>query len=185
MLETDYVLFRGDFRVKAVLKELKSVEAREGILKLQTPDGPLLLELGPAAAKWADKIQHPPSRLDKLGVKASSEVALIGDFDSGFEQELRERTPLVVNGKPGSPRDLLFLACGAERDLAKVETLVQVLKPAGALWVVYPKGIKEITEMDVLNGVRAAGLADTKVVSFSPTHTALRFVIRVADRVAK
>ena len=46
----------------------------------------------------------------------------------------------------------------------------------GALWIVYPKGRKEITELQVLNSGRDAGLVDIKVVGYSATHTALKFV---------
>jgi hypothetical protein len=56
------------------------------------------------------------------------------------------------------------------------------LKPAGALWVVRPKGRREITESDVMAAGKAAGLVDVKVVSFSDTHTAEKFVIPVAQR---
>jgi hypothetical protein len=46
----------------------------------------------------------------------------------------------------------------------------------GALWIVYPKGQSRITESTVILGGRAAGLKDVKVVSFSSTQTALKFV---------
>ena len=39
-----------------------------------------------------------------------------------------------------------------------------------------------IHEMDVLEVTRSLGLKDTKVASFSSTHTALRFVIPLGDR---
>jgi hypothetical protein len=48
--------------------------------------------------------------------------------------------------------------------------------------VVYPKGVQTIREIEVLDAGRTAGLKDTKVASFSPTHTALRFVIPVSAR---
>ena len=50
------------------------------------------------------------------------------------------------------------------------------------LWIVYPKGRKEITERQVLDAGRAAGLVDVKVVSFSASHTALKFVRPKAKR---
>jgi hypothetical protein len=59
---------------------------------------------------------------------------------------------------------------------------VKVLKPTGAVWVVYPKGMAQIKENDVLAAGRAAGFVDTKVASFSATHTALKFMIPVAQR---
>ena len=59
---------------------------------------------------------------------------------------------------------------------------VRFLKPAGALWVVYPKGVQTIREIEVIAAGREAGLKDVKVASFSATHTALKFVIPVASR---
>jgi hypothetical protein len=52
----------------------------------------------------------------------------------------------------------------------------------GAIWVAYPKGCQEIRELDVITAGKSAGLTDNKVCSFSPTHTALRFVIPLANR---
>ncbi|HXR09549.1 MAG TPA: hypothetical protein VN792_02170, partial [Candidatus Acidoferrales bacterium] len=56
------------------------------------------------------------------------------------------------------------------------------IKPNGAIWIVYPKGVKHITESDVLRAIRAASLTDVKVASFSATHTALKAVIPSARR---
>ncbi len=56
------------------------------------------------------------------------------------------------------------------------------MKGAAALWIVYPKGQKQITENDVLAAGRKCGLKDVKVVGFSTTHTALKFVIPLSDR---
>ena len=81
-LETDYLLFRGDERVKVAFKDLTSVKAADGVLRLEFAGGPAELELGKAAEKWAEKILHPPSRLDKLGVKAGSTVRLVGEFEA-------------------------------------------------------------------------------------------------------
>ena len=56
------------------------------------------------------------------------------------------------------------------------------LKPNGALWVIRPKGRPEISERAVMAAGKAAGLVDVKVVGFSPTHTAEKFVIPVSGR---
>jgi hypothetical protein len=50
------------------------------------------------------------------------------------------------------------------------------------LWVVYPKGQRMLTEGMVLEAGRASGVKDVKVVGFSATHTALKFVVSVAKR---
>src|SRR5689334_10787080 len=67
-LETDFVLFRGEERLKVPFRDLKAVTSEGGKLTLDFTGGPAVLELGAAAEKWARKILNPPSRLDKLGV---------------------------------------------------------------------------------------------------------------------
>ena len=52
----------------------------------------------------------------------------------------------------------------------------------GALWIIRPKGVKEITEAETMAAGKAAGLVDVKVVRFSDTHTAEKFVIPLASR---
>jgi hypothetical protein len=176
-LETDYLLFRGPERLKIALKDLTAVQAEGGLLKFEFPGGPAALELGKAADKWAHKILHPPSRADKLGLKPGLAVRLAGEFEPAFLEELKV-CALEAKGKA----DLVFHAAAIASDLARVEKVKSWLKPAGALWVVYPKGVAAIREIEVLQAGRAAGLKDTKVASFSPTHTALRFVVPVAER---
>jgi hypothetical protein len=63
-----------------------------------------------------------------------------------------------------------------------VSKAAKSIKGAIALWIVYPKGKKEITENDVLSTGRKSGLKDVKVVGFSPTHTALKFVLPLDRR---
>jgi hypothetical protein len=168
-LETDFVLFRGGERLKILLKDLTGVKASGGVLVLEFAGGPAELELGAAAEKWAKKILHPPSRMDKLGVKAGTAVRLVGEFEPGFLEELRERKSEVV---PRGPAGLVFLAASRRRDLEKIAKL----KAAEGLWVVYPKGVEEIREIEVIEAGRAAGLKDVKVARFSDTHTGLKFV---------
>ena len=179
-LETDYVLFRGEERLKIMFKDLTGVQASAGVLRLQFAGGPAEFELGAAAANWARKILHPPSRAGKLGVKEGLAVRLAGTFDADFSEELRAHGTTPANGR--AKADLVFLAAGRSGDLAQVSKLAAGMKPDGSLWVVYPKGVESIREIHVLESGRAAGLKDTKVASFSQTHTALRFVIPVAAR---
>jgi hypothetical protein len=73
-LEDRDLVFRGDFKVTIPLAELRRVEARDGALHLEWAEGKVVLDLGDAAARWADKIQHPPSLLDKLGVKENADL---------------------------------------------------------------------------------------------------------------
>lgn len=169
-LETDHLLFRGDERVKILLKDLTSVTTAAGILTLNYEGGPAALELGKAAEKWADKILHPPTRADKLGIKPGLTVRVVGDFQPDFLAELA----VLEKAAPRAKADLLFLQAPARATLAQVPKHAANLKPKGALWIVYPKGVPEIREIEVIQAGRDAGLKDVKVASFSATHTALK-----------
>ena len=171
-LETDFLLFRGAERLKIPFKDLSGVKAEDGVLKLEFAGGPAYFEVGKAAEKWAQKILHPPSRLDKLGVKAGTAVALIGEFDAAFTVELRGATVTPAAGKA----ELVCYAAARTADLGRVAKLAGSLPSKGALWVIYPKGGAAIREIEVIEAGRAAGLKDVKVASFSSTHTALKFV---------
>ena len=47
--------------------------------------------------------------LDKLGVKPGSKVAVVDLHDPTFMKLLRERTRDVVEGKPRTPCDIVFV----------------------------------------------------------------------------
>jgi hypothetical protein len=182
LLETSEILFRGDFRLKIPFSSIKSTRAVDGELRLQTAEGLAVFELGAAAAKWCDKILHPKSRVEKLGVKPGAKVSLVGDFEEGFLRELSEQTNAATKNKLAVDSEWIFLAAASQKELAQVSKLAKSLKGATALWIVYPKGRKDITENDVLAAGRKAGLKDVKVVGFSATHTALKFVVPVERR---
>ena len=179
-LESDHLLFRGAERLKIMLKDITDVQSRDGILTLHFAGGPVAFELGPTADKWARKILNPPARLEKLGVKEGSLVSLVGILEETFLDELRTRKAEL--GSTKAKRDLVFFAADKAFDLKALPKLTTKLKPAGCLWVVYPKGVAAIREIQVLEAGRAALLKDVKVVGFSATHTALKFVILVASR---
>jgi hypothetical protein len=78
--------------------------------------------------------------------------------------------------------DSIFLSIDTQKQLTQIVKIARKMLGAVALWIVYPKGQQHITEGDVLSAGRKAGLKDIKVVGFSPTHTALKFVIPVKKR---
>jgi len=122
--------------------------------------------------------------LDKLGVKPDSRVALIGDFPDWFRVLLYQRAALIADNIPSEPVDLIFLLADSHAELAALPDLRHRIEQNGAIWVVSRKG-KEATlrDVDVISAALAAGLVDNKVVSFSETHTSLRLVIRLRDRI--
>jgi hypothetical protein len=182
LLETSEILFRGGFRLKIPFASIKSVKAVDGELRLQTADGWAVFELGPTAEKWREKILHPKSRIEKIGVKPGAKISVFGDFAADFFEELKPLAGSVTKEKVRAECDLVFFAADSLERLSSVAKIAKSLEGATGLWIVYPKGQESITENDVIAAGRETGLKDVKVVGFSSTHTALKFVIPLDRR---
>jgi len=182
LLETSEIIFRGDFRLKIPFGSLSSVVAHDGELHLKWPDGSAVLELGEQAEKWAHKFLHPKTTVEKLGIKPGLIISAVAMGDKDFVKDLRAQAKSFSDSKPLTDSNLVFFGGAKASELARAKKLVPSLSSAGALWLVYPKGKQEITELQVLNAGRTLGLVDVKVVSFSATHTALKFVRPKASR---
>ena len=182
LLETSEVLFRGGFRLKIPFTTIKSAKAVDGELHLQTSDGLAVFEIGPAAEKWREKILHPKTRIEKIGVKPGEKISLLGSIETDFLAELKPLAGSVTKGIVAADSDTVFLAADSQKELSGVTKIAKSLKGATALWIVYPKGQKTITENDVIAAGRKTGLTDVKVVGFSATHTALKFVLPLTMR---
>lgn len=166
-LEGEFLLFRGaDYRLKIPLVPVPKLRVEDGRLQI----GLVTLHLGARAEKWAEQIAHPKSLVEKLGVKAGQSVVALGMEDTSFLAE-KPGTRLKQN------LDFVFLGAGSPAALDRLTKIRESLAPAGAVWIVYPKGSKTITQNDVMSATKAAGLVDVKVAAFSATHTALKAVI--------
>ena len=181
LLESEELLFRGGMRLRIPFRAMKSIKSAGGELRIEFPEGTAIFELGPQAQKWTEKILHPKSLLDKLGVKPGAVVSVIAVRDERFLKQLRERTN-EIGETTRSESDWIFLGAESKEGFSQIRPLTKSLKKTGGLWIVYPKGQKHITEKDVLGAGKKAGLVDVKVVGFSATHTALKFVVPVSSR---
>jgi hypothetical protein len=182
-LETDTLQFRGgDLKLTIPFSDITKVAGRAGRLSITFSAGTASFDLGVAAEKWAEKILHPPSRLLKIGVKPQWRASAIGIADLDFLKELESAVESLSVGRVLANSDVVFYGVSSVPELRRLEKLKTKLKPDGALWVVRPKGHPQITERAVMEAGRTAGLVDVKVVAFSATHTAEKFVIPVKDR---
>jgi hypothetical protein len=161
---------------------IKKVVPGNGSLVIDADGGPLTLALGEAAARWADKILHPPSRLQKIGVRPEWRAVILGDVERGFIEELRDAVATLSVGRLRKDVDAVFVGVSGRADFKRLARTKTSIKPAGAVWIIRPKGSTEATERATMAAGKAAGLVDVKVVGFSPTHSALKFVIPVKDR---
>jgi hypothetical protein len=135
------------------------------------------------------KKPRPPERdyshrslLDKLGVKEGQRILLLDILDSSFLNEIKPFAPVFAEKNPASDIDLIFVGAEEKDALKDLARLRKCIVKNGGIWVVYPKGKQHIREIDVIAAGKSAGLTDNKVCSFSPTHTALRFVIPLSQR---
>ena len=98
---------------------------------------------------------------------------------------LRDRDAEVDEPDPRPGTDLIFLRADELHDLDSLAQLRMALTPAGAIWVVSPKGkAATLRDVEIIAAAIASGLVDNKIVNFSPTHTARRLVIPRSLRAA-
>src|SRR5689334_10708576 len=175
--EPPKLLFRGAQRRVFSGEALKGVRAEGADLVLA--DGSRFALGEKPAASWAEAIANPKGRMDKIGVKPGMRVAILNVADADLAAELAARGAAPVNDLAGL--DLLFYAADSAEDLARVGDLVPALAERGALWIVSRKGkAAAVKDVEVMAAAKTVGLVDNKVVGFSETLTALRFVRRRA-----
>ena len=119
--------------------------------------------------------------LDKLGVKPGDRISLLGLHDAAFLDLLKDRSRDVAS-RPRKGSDVIFFYVNDRRNLPRLANLRTYLKPAGAIWVLWPKGRREFREDDIRAFGPEAGLVDVKVVAFSFTLSALKMVVPIALR---
>jgi hypothetical protein len=182
LLEASEIIFRGDSPLKIPFSTITSVQSQDGELHVRTKAGLAIFELGPQAARWREKIANPKSLVEKLGVKPHDHVSLIGKFPADFLATLKKHPAVMSQNTLPKDSQWILFAAEAMQDLRRVHSLAKSMRGPTALWIVYPKGQKSITESEVRSAGLRAGLVDIKVASFSPTHTALKFVIPKSNR---
>lgn len=176
LLETEELVLRGAVKARIAFRDAREVSASDGVLRLTWNDRDVRIHLGRDAAKWAEKIRNPKSVADKLGIRHGQTISVVGDVDLTFLGVCPFSRSAARNS------DLIFFAANARADLTRLAKLREALAPAGAIWVIRPKGVAAISEAEVMAAAKTAGLVDVKVVRFSDTHTAEKLVIPVSKR---
>ncbi len=177
MLDDEGVIFHGkDERVV-----VRFVDSRDAVVEGDwLIFGPLELELGAKqATKWAKAISKPKSVLEKLGLKSGQTAVLLGEYPHEFEDELRKKGLITTNRPTRTLPELVFLFLTSSKQLTRLPPI----SDTGALWMIRGKGkTAAITEAQSRAAALAAGLVDVKVLAFSPTHSAEKYVVPVARR---
>lgn len=160
------------------------------------PDFPEVVRLG---KEWRDQENHKGRKsnmagysgtplVKKLGIKEASTVLLMNPP----EDFLETLGPLpadaeIVSSRSRERLDVVLLFVLSQKELQKeFAKCAARLKPAGGLWVCWPKKASRVQTDVTENLIReiglAAGLVDNKVCAMDETWSGLRFVIRLGDR---
>ena len=122
------------------------------------------------------------SRWQKLGARRGLRALLLHIPDPTLESELEDAGVEVLD-KGAAVADLVFLGVASVAELDRIRELKPRLAKEGALWVIRPKGKNTpVHERALMDAGLDAGLVDVKVVNFSGTHSAMKFVYRLRDR---
>jgi hypothetical protein len=171
--------FRGEFKIRWKWSDLERVSSTDGVLIAVRGAEIAEFHLGDSATKWEHAIKNPKSRLDKLGLKPDHKYAAWGEFDETFAAEL---TQVAGNPATEGPYDIVFVRLTTQDDLTDLSKARDAIAKNGAVWAVWLKGKKELTETHIRSYALANGLVDVKVARFSDTLSALKLVIPVANR---
>jgi hypothetical protein len=183
-LEPRELVFRGDdLRVKLPIDAATKASVKAGRLYVKSGREDIELELGAAAARvWADRIQHPKSRIEKLGIKQAATVAMVRVSDKDVLHELKGAGATLVKTPQAGSVDVVFFRARKAAELAELARLERLISRTGAIWVIYPKGVEPIREADVMDAAKSNGLVTVKVTAFSDSESALKLVVPVARR---
>src|SRR4051812_3328823 len=150
ILEHHDLIFRGPTRLAIPLETIASAVAEDGSLTVRFGRTTAFFDIGAVASRWANRITNPPSRLDKLGVKAGLTAIVMGERHADLIRELKARGARIVRAAPAGGSDLVFYGAARRDMLDRLPEVKRSLKPNGALWVIRPKGSAAITEAEVM-----------------------------------
>jgi hypothetical protein len=173
---------RADMKLTIPIAAMRSVTVKKTQLIIRHGRATTTLEIGKDAQNWADKIAHPVALIDKLGVKENQVVSILGYNDEDFSSALGQRNASVARGKLAKDSDFVFFAAETTDDLKRLDTLRDSIKRNGAIWIIWPKGRKELNESHIRVAAIAAELVDIKVARVSETLSGLKLVIPKAKR---
>ena len=137
----------------------------------------------------ADKDYSHRDITDKLGLKPSFAVRVVGKGDKALLARIREKIGRRMVSV-GTPADvILYWPKTAEEITPTLTELRAAIVPNGGIWVLTAKkgcrsasGMEYLNQTDLIPLGLAAGLVDNKTCSASESESGMRFVIRTKDR---
>ncbi len=128
--------------------------------------------------------KNPTAQLAKLGILPGAHWRV----DSAPANWRFEVAPDVASeAAPTAPADVVIaFVTAAEEVTPALERLEQVIFPAGALWIAWPRKaaghVSDVTDNVVREAALARSLVDTKVAAIDTDWSGLKLVWRVSAR---
>lgn len=125
----------------------------------------------------------------KLGIKEGFNLRFV-NAPAELEKELNLPANVTLNSRARKPIDLVLLFVTTKSELERTfSTYAAKLRPAGMLWISWPKKSSGVASDLSDNVVRELGLAkgmvDVKVCAVDDVWSGLKFVFRLKDRPTK
>jgi hypothetical protein len=182
-LETDRLLFRSpSSRLDIQIGEISKARAENGNLIISAKRQTHEFDLGDAAERWVNRIKHPKSLTDKLGVKPEARVTYLGQVDKFLVSEIEKAKAKVSMKRSARDQDLIFLGVEKTAELRQLKGLDAAIKSNGGIWIIFPKGLPELKDVTVIAEAKANGLVATKVARVSDRLTGMKLVIPLKHR---
>lgn len=112
--------------------------------------------------------------LDKLGIKPTTRTAVLGFGERAFMEGREHDTCL----KEGTEYDAILFHAPTLQELRDLHKIKHAVGPKTMLWIIYPKGRKDITQNHVFAHGQGIGLVDVKICKFDEERTGLKFLHR-------
>jgi hypothetical protein len=125
----------------------------------------------------------------KLGIKPGTVLKLVSAPEHYFELFTDLPDDVIQADRTKIPKDVIHIFVTEMSELEKLlPRLKKELKPAGMIWVSWPKKAAkvatDISENPIRDLALASGLVDVKVCAVDETWSGLKLVIPVKDRPA-
>ena len=135
----------------------------------------------------AERVYSQRDVLDKLGIRAGQALAVEAapiPIEPDLEAQVLARVGRAL-AEPDEPLDVVLIGADDSTDVIAVLRRFRArLRSSGAVWVLTPKRGQAgyVNHANLIPHGVAAGLVDNKVCSVSDRTSAIRFVLRRADR---
>lgn len=167
----------ADGGTKLSYNDIVEVWLDNAFIHIRYPEGEARLDMQEKrrARRFFKKMEDAPSPLEVLGAKKGDAVAVVGLPESWVYRLLRRRRLVEMTASPLA-LDMLIVGVSDEASLSSIALMAGHVRRGGTLWVVYPRGYREISTDVVAHAGETLQLTGQLEVQISSRHSALKFI---------